>query len=157
PSAPAHLTIPARRPPHRLGRSPNMWRTSCMVLAVCAAVFGQDSGLPPDLLLLARIRVHMAENLKRQPNYTCLETIERTRRPLGGRAQVVDILRMEVALVDGKEMFAWPGSKKFEDVDLREMVSSGTFGNGNYALFARNVFLSGSPTFERRPDTEVRG
>lgn len=105
---------------------------------------------PPEALLLARIRYQMTENLRRLPNYTCLETVERTRRPKGGRAQVVDTLRLEVALVEGKEMFAWPGAKRFEDRDLRELVTTGTFGNGNFAIHARIVFESPVPTFVYR-------
>jgi len=120
------------------------------LLAMAASLCAQD-------LLLARIKNRMADNLRRQPNYTCLETIERTRRPHGAKAQIADTLRMEVALVEGKELFAWPGSKKFEDTDLRDMISTGTFGSGNYALHARTVFLSSAPTFEARGETTLRG
>ena len=54
----------------------------------------------------------MAEFLRGQPNYTCTETIERTRQAPASRAKVEDTLRLEGALVDGKEMFAWPGSAR---------------------------------------------
>ena len=64
---------------------------------------------------------------------------------------------MEVALVDGKEMFAWPGSRKFEQTDLRSMVTTGTFGNGNFALHARAIFISPSPTFEYRGEWQLDG
>lgn len=114
-------------------------------------------GLSPESLLLARIRYHMSENLKRQPNYTCLETVERSRRPKGGRGQVQDTLRLEVALVNGKELFAWPGSKKFEDRDFRELITTGTFGNGNFAIFAHAIFMSNSPTFTYRGETTLKG
>jgi hypothetical protein len=114
-------------------------------------------GLTPESLLLARIRYHMSESLRRQPNYTCLETVERSRRPKGGRGQVQDTLRLEVALVNGKELFAWPGSKKFEDRDFREIVTTGTFGNGNFAIFAHAIFMSNSPTFTYRGETALKG
>jgi hypothetical protein len=107
--------------------------------------------LPPASQQLARIRAHMADTLEHQPNYTCLETVERTYRLTGARkSQLQDTLRLEVALVDGKEMFAWPGAKKFEEIDLRKMIPSGTFGNGNFALHARSVFLGRVATFEYR-------
>ncbi len=90
----------------------------------------------------------MAETLLHQPNYTCLETIERSFRTGAARKlQPQDTLRLEVALVDGAEMFAWPGSKKFEETDLRKMIPTGTFGNGNFALHARAVFMGGVATF----------
>ena len=50
-----------------------------LLLALCAAVCrGQDTGLPPDILLLSRIKVKMAETLRTQPNYTCVQRIERS-------------------------------------------------------------------------------
>lgn len=90
-----------------------------------------------------------------QPNYTCTETIERTRQMGGNRTKIEDTLRLEVALVNGKEMFAWPGSKQFEDHDLGELVSTGMFGNGNFAIYARILFLSDVAVFEDRGQTEL--
>jgi hypothetical protein len=132
-------------------------------LAISAAVFaaflslaqsppitGLES-LPPASQQLARIRLHMTDTLEHQPNYTCLETVERSYRLTGSRkSQLQDTLRLEVALVDGKEMFAWPGAKKFEETDLRKMIPNGTFGNGNFALHARSVFLGHVASFEYR-------
>jgi len=107
--------------------------------------------LPPASQLLARIRIHMADVLEHQPDYTCLETVERAYRATGARRTTLDdTIRLEVALVDGKEMFAWPGSKKFEETDLRKLIPNGTFGNGNFALHARSVFLGRVATFEYR-------
>jgi hypothetical protein len=115
-----------------------------------AQIPGLES-LPPASQQLARIRAHMADILTHQPNYTCLETVERSYRAAGSRRLTLDdTIRMEVALVDGQEMFAWPGSKKFEETDLRKLIPSGTFGNGNFALHARSVFLGRVATFEYR-------
>lgn len=107
--------------------------------------------------LLPRIREKMAGILRRQPNYTCTETIERTRQAVGSRARIEDTLRLEVALVDGKEMFAWPGSKQFEDHDLGELVSTGMFGNGNFATYARILFLTNLAVFDDRGEAELDG
>jgi hypothetical protein len=99
----------------------------------------------------------MTDVLLRQPNYTCTETIERTRQVVGSRSRIEDTLRLEVALVQGKEMFAWPGSKQFEDRDLSELVSTGMFGNGNFAIYARILFLSNAAVFEDRGETRLDG
>jgi len=108
---------------------------------------GQRSGL------LARIRVHAIGNLDRQPNYTCTETVERSHRLNSThKFEWLDTVRLEVALVDGKEMFGWPGAKKFEDMDLRNFVSQGAIGNGNFALHARAIFRGGAARFEYRGD-----
>ncbi len=123
-----------------------------MRLALCLlwfAVICAAQELSPESLMLARIKVRMAENLKRLPNYTCLQTIERsTRSSATQRYRPMDILRMEVALVGGKELFAWPGEQNFQEREFREIATSGAMGNGNFALHARSVFLSNVPTFK---------
>lgn len=100
----------------------------------------------------------MLESLNRQPNYTCLETVERTRRRAPARRlELVDTLRMEVALVAGREMFAWPGAKNFENSDLRKMVPNGTIGNGNFALHARSIFGSSAAKFVYAGSSNIGG
>lgn len=125
-----------------------MWRLSacCLFLALAHAA-AED--IPRETLLLARARAHMSHLLTRLPNYTCLQTVERTaRRPPKKRVELLDVLRMEVALVNGRELFAWPGSKKFDDRQITEMVSGGgAIGNGSFALHAKAVFQSNFPRF----------
>ena len=58
---------------------------------------------------------------------------------------MVDILRLEVALVDGRELFAWPGAKKFEEADVSKMISSGALGNGNFGTYAKALFTTTGP------------
>lgn len=120
---------------------PRLW--ACVLMfPLCAGA----QELAPEILLLSRIKRHMEQVLNRQPNYTCLETIERSRR--SGRTkrfQLVDALHLEVAVVEGKELFSWPGEREFKDRDLRELAPTGAIGNGSFALHARSVFLSGTP------------
>jgi hypothetical protein len=119
----------------------------CAGLGILAQMKAQD--IPAETIQLSRIRDHMIAQLRRQPNYTCVETVERSARQDGRKSfQLKDTLRLEVALVDGKEMFAWPGSRKFEATDLRDMVKEGVTGNGNFALFARAIFEARSATFD---------
>jgi hypothetical protein len=103
---------------------------------------------PDATLLLARIKQRMAQNLARVPNYTCLETIERTQLgPPASDLKVEDTVRVEVALVSGRELFAWPGARKFEEKGLGALVRGGTVTTGDFTLYARTVFLSHFPTF----------
>jgi len=116
------------------------------------------NSLPPASVQLGRIRAHMGDVLLHVPNYTCIETMERTRRTgATHQFQMQDTLRLEVALVEGKEMFAWPGSKKFESDDLRTLISGGSYGNGAFALFARAIFLTSAPTFVYRGEETLQG
>jgi hypothetical protein len=119
----------------------------CAGLGILAGIKAQE--IPAETIQLARIRDHMIGQLRRQPDYTCVETVERSARQGGRKSfQLKDTLRLEVALVDGKEMFAWPGSKKFEATDLSDMVKEGAIGNGNFATFARAIFEARSATFD---------
>src|SRR4051812_25548544 len=122
-----------------------MLRVALLLLVLGLQAVTED--VPRDVLLLARARAHMSHLLMRLPNYTCLQTIERTRRSPGRRMELVDVVRVEVALVDGRELFAWPGSKKFEDTEIIDMVKGGAIGNGNFALHAKAVFQSNTPRF----------
>lgn len=101
-----------------------------------------------DILRLARIKGAIKKHLDGMPNYTCLQTIERYRRLPNARSEIlVDVLRLEVAYVSGRELFAWPGSTQFEESELREMVSTGAFSTGSFALHARAIFLGDGTTF----------
>lgn len=137
-------------------------RERALLLVVGASLLAAQNApvpnVPAESVLLGRIRAHMGEVLRSVPNYTCIETMERTRRVgPAHRFQMEDTLRLEVALVEGKEMFAWPGSKKFENDDLRNLISTGTYGNGAFALFARAVFMGNAPTFVYRGEEPING
>jgi hypothetical protein len=116
-------------------------------LWLALAGLGAQPKLPPEALLDG-IRQKMAENLARLPNYTCRQTIERTVRPASSRRfQEWDTLRLEVAFVGGKELYAWPGATRFEEKSIHEMVGGGTVGSGNFALHAAAIFRTKEPIF----------
>jgi hypothetical protein len=127
------------------------------VLYISAQTHGQTQEKNQGDAVLPRIRQQMAEALQGQPNYTCTETIERTHQSAANRARVEDTLRLEVALVDGRELFAFPGSKQFDDRDLGELISTGMFGNGNFAIYARILFLTNLAAVEYRGETQLGG
>ena len=105
--------------------------------------------IPPETLVLARIRSHMVDQLHQQPDYTCVETVERSeRRAANKKLRPLDTLRLEVALVDGNEMFGWPGAEKFEATVPAEFIRQGAIGNGDFALHARAIFETRNATFE---------
>lgn len=114
------------------------------VLGTSLSVAAEDAS-PKAAALLSQVRSKMIANLSRLPNYTCLQTIERKVRYAGSRRfQPIDTVRLEVALVDGKELFSWPGAGKFEDKDINELVTGGAIGNGTFALHAKSIFESRS-------------
>jgi len=104
-------------------------------------------GQAPDQSQLARFQEKVRQDMAGIPNYTCLETIERTRRePHSRNFKPVDTVRLEVSSVAGKELFAWPGASQFEDRDVRSLVIGGTIGTGMFANFARSLFVTGKGT-----------
>jgi hypothetical protein len=128
-----------------------------VVLLAALALNGQ-SALTPDLEVLTKIRTRMMFNLEHQPNYTCVETIERSSRPKStNKLRIIDTLRLEVALVDGREMFAWPGSRKFEEFDISKIVTNGAIGNGNFGTHARALFASRVATFHYLGEVDLEG
>src|ERR1035438_6838841 len=90
----------------------------------------------------------MADNLRRQPNYTCLMTVERSARPAGRDRDLVhqDTIRLEVAEVGEKELFAWPGETLLER-RIEDLVPNGMFASGDFASLANIVFRTHDPTF----------
>jgi len=107
--------------------------TGCAILSLSA----QSS-----LSQLAEIKTRVADNQSRLPNYTCTETIERSRRRGDrGKFHPVDRVRLEVALVNNKEMFGWPGGDRIAEEEITNLVS-GTIGNGDFALLERAVFFT---------------
>lgn len=116
-------------------------------LGLAASLAGQTGGPEPEGLL-ARIKAHVGEGLKRLPSYTCLETVERfERRDSSAPFVLVDRLRLEVAMVGREEFYAWPGDSKFEEKNIAQMIPNGTIGSGDFALHAYAVFLSRSPAY----------
>jgi hypothetical protein len=127
------------------------------LLALCGLLCHAQSELAPEVLLLAHIKSKMAANLARLPNYTCTQTIERsTRRAPARRFEMLDTVRLEVALVEGKEMFGWPGAKRIDESDITKLVG-GTIGNGDFALMVRNLFLTNSARFKYAGEIDLEG
>jgi hypothetical protein len=129
----------------------------------CAA----ETDLPRDLAQLVRIRQRMNQNQTRIPNYTCLETITRSRRSPrrlvvsrnGGRGpfQRHDIVRLEVAEADHQEFFASPGAYNFTETDIATFVTGGMIGNGLFTGFAREIFGPSTATYHFNGETNVAG
>lgn len=121
----------------------------CFVVCLAAACLSSAQPIPPDAGLLARIKDRMAQNLLRLPNYTCAQTIERSQRRSADRPFLpLDKVRLEVALVDGKELFGWRDDHKIAESDPARLVGGGgAISNGSFALLAKSVFTSPAVEF----------
>lgn len=54
-----------------------------------------------------------------------------------------DTVALEVAIIDRKELYAFPDSARFEERPLASMIGHGTIATGSFAGHARNIFVNG--------------
>lgn len=115
-----------------------------LLASCCLGQYNPAAPLPGETLRLARLRLAASHIFEKLPNFTCTLTIERSSRPSANRKfNLIDNLRLEVALIEGKELYAWPGSKSFEDQELADMVGNeGSIGTGDFAGHAKSILLS---------------
>ena len=124
--------------------------------ATVAAFSPADSAAVAMLREIAK-KVHA--NSEGMPNYTCTQNIRRVQyaqRP-NSRAQTCaamaedrtpgmkiyqDRLRLDVAVVDNRETFAWAGAKSFETTEISTLIE-GTSGSGDFGSFLSAAFGGG--------------
>lgn len=118
-----------------------------MTIVAWAAPPENGPAAPDESELVSRAIQVVGGMLHRLPDYTCLETLERSERKAHGtKFHTLDRVRMEVAYVNGEELYAWPGSTKFEEMDLRQAISGqGAFSTGNFGERLTNAYLTGLP------------
>jgi len=136
---------------------------SSALLLLCATLASTAASTPQEIFDSARAQIF--DNIRHAPRYTCVENITRTRyvpeysRKLAACHDYVDAharavaagaapgavrwhdrLRLDVAVLNGQETFAWAGARQFESTSLEDLVSSGTTGTGDFFSFLISVF-----------------
>ena len=130
-----------------------------IVAVLTCAAGGMFAGGPSGAEMLEKIRAHAVETLEHLPNYLCRQTIERSvRKPGARRFTKLDTLRLDVALIGGKELYSWPGSPKFEEQSIEELVGrTGALGTGTFALTVAHVFALNASAFTFHGEEDGRG
>ena len=129
-----------------------------LLLLTAGTGIGLSGDLPPEMLLLARFKQKVRQDVGRLANCTCLETIERSGREPGTDSfQFLDRVRLEVTTAGEKELLTWPGGAHFEDWAVTAFVKSGLVASGMFASHARNLFLRDGATFQYGGPEEVEG
>jgi hypothetical protein len=132
-------------------------KTHVWLLAIFLAITAAAAGQPPDEGQLARFQDKIRRDMTTIPNYTCLETIERSRRAPPLDFMPAGTVRLEVSIVAGKELFAKPGARRFEDREVASLVPGGAIGTGMFATFARELFVTGKGTLRYRREGSLVG
>jgi hypothetical protein len=115
-------------------------------LAVTTLIAQTQPAVPSDLL--SRFRANVNTLLGRLPDYTCVESIARSRHTSGGSGfQPLDTIRLQVGLIGGRERYTWPDAARFDDRELRDLVGRGIIGTGDFAAHVHHVFLSPATQF----------
>lgn len=122
--------------------------------------------------LLTRIRQNVAEQLSRSANYTCTETLNRSYyrnngfdMAIGGPDAVAipknellqDRLRLDIAVSEGKEIYAWHGASRFSTSELTEIVRHGPVSTGQFVGYLKNIFLMPGVKFTYREQSAATG
>jgi hypothetical protein len=114
------------------------------LLVLASAAPAQN--LPPDVLLLARIKSHMRQELSHLPNYTCLETIARFHKEPDRRSKLpeqlkpLDTVRLEIIYSNHREWYASPGDRNLDADDPARFTGSGMIGTGAFGGGLSNIF-----------------
>ncbi len=125
---------------------------------VCAVLLNAQSELPKDVIQLSQLRREVGKSVATLDNYTCVETIQRAeRKNLRQRFQHVDTVNVEVAVVNDRELYSWPGAKEFEDRNVGDLVEGGLTSTGSFASILKNIFMNNVSTIRFHGDEEILG
>ena len=138
------------------GRSVKLALALAAVAALSSSVV-RPQELAPDVLLISRIKRHTAQQLARLPNCACLQTVQRYRKPAGGKMRPLDTVRLEVLYEGTRELFASPGARQFKDQHPATFSSSGMIANGFFALYLKSVFVEGGATYHYQGEANLAG
>jgi hypothetical protein len=132
------------------------WKAAAVLMVMACGAAAQD--LAPEVLLLARIKAHMREELSHLGDYTCLETTTRFRQSKAqSKLQPVDTVRLEIVYSNRHEWFGSPGDRNLSEDHPGPFVGSGMIGNGVFAIFLHNIFLTDLATFTYRGEETSGG
>jgi hypothetical protein len=128
---------------------------SCALACACMPAAAQMS---PEILLLSQIKDHTKKDLAAAGNSTCVETVARSSRKTAGvPMQSIDTLRFEVARIGGKELFSFPGERRFTQRPLTELVGMGMTVEGLFGSFVHELISNNVPTILPAGDSTSSG
>ncbi len=119
------------------------YRTATVViLLLCLRLPGQQ--LPPEIQKLIEVKQHARVLLSDVPNYSCLETVDRSWQQSVNAVPERDVLHVQVSVDRSRESFAAPGSKSAATGNLAMLSKRGLTATGLFSMFAGDLFTTSS-------------
>jgi hypothetical protein len=126
------------------------------VMAVFVSWCAEPQEIAPEVLQLARIKLHLSEEVERLPNYTCLETVSRFQKQSWQQGLApLDTVRLEVVYSGHREWYGSPGERKLGVSNPIDFVASGLMGTGSFAMSLHNLLAAADVTY--KGEEQVRG
>lgn len=91
------------------------------------------------------LRERNAPLLLKGPDYTCLESIARTRVDVRGRPHDAGLFRVEIGISDDREIYGDAGGKRFSSESLAAMLGNTFSSTGVFGMLAR-ALIAGNGT-----------
>lgn len=129
--------------------------------------------------LLQQARTKILENIRKLPNYTCIQTVRRSRfealsgdRVTGcrdvedggetkGQRQMLlawtDEFKLDVTISKEGEIFSWAGARKFESAGAEGIVGGGLTGTGDFGGFLGSIFGGDTAAYQYLGLEPIRG
>lgn len=132
-----------------------------LILAAALVFLRAQPANPDPQKLFNLVRPKIAALVSAAPNYTCVETVVRSRlrsnfQSRGGCEQSAftrldgtyknvehDRLRLDVGVGEHGEVFSWHGQRNFITSDLTQLVSGLAISSGSFFGFVDDIFIGG--------------
>lgn len=130
-----------------------------LAAGIVALALPRPQDLAPGVLLVSRIKEHTRQQLTRMLDYTCLETIQRYRKPAGRGwdGKLNDTVRLEVLFTGTKEMYSAPGERHFTEDHPAAFSSMGFSQDGLFGIYLYNVLVGGLAQYTYRGEEDLAG
>jgi hypothetical protein len=116
---------------------PSPLRTVALLMAFATLALADDSEAT---ILFDKARAKILNSARKVPRYTCEQEISRVQYDERHKTIWHDRLRVDVALIEGAEMFGWVNGK-LEARTINDLVdNTGAAGSGDFVSFLIGVF-----------------
>jgi tetratricopeptide (TPR) repeat protein len=92
------------------------------------------------------LRERNAPLLLKTPDYTCLESITRTRIDTRGKPQDASLFRVEIGISNDREIYGYAGGKRFSSEGLAAMLGNSFSTTGMFGMLARGLIAGNGVT-----------